>query len=342
MGRGFGLGALILIAAFASVLVFSPPTPRATGTASPPSPSSAGGATPAHSSQPLHDYGPVPAGVPVLFGAAASDPRWLTAFDWQGKARGTLKLPAPLSHELVPEPHCFVQEDPQTFDAVLYVDVPGQPLNKRVGVIVNEGSAGQSGVSAVECNFHRNFAIAVRTAISAPSDAWVIRLSDASKLGHWSYDATLGIVPSTDGLLLAENGANGGVTRIRSIPDGAVMSNLPAIDAVVAFSDDDRYVVVAPVVSVAPIRVMDWRTKDEVWHYGFPNGRALEVAVNSGTGDLAIAIGTEEQYYNLTQDRTLSMVIVHPDGTADEVPGKYTWILPPYADGYYPYKGAPP
>jgi hypothetical protein len=332
--RGSGLGAAILVLAFVSVLVFSPPAPPAA------SPTNAATASP--SSQGPHDYGPVPAGLPVLYGAAASNRQWLTAFDWQGNARGTLKLAAPLSHELIPEAHCFVLEDLQTFDEVLYVDVPGQPLNRRVGVIVNEGSVGQSGVSAVECNFQRNFAIAVRTSVSGTTDAWAIRLSDAAKLGHWTYDATLGIVPSTDGLLVAENGANGGVTRIRSIPDGAVMSALPAIDAVVAFSDDDRYIVVAPVVSVAPIRVMDWRTKAEVWHYGFPTGRAMKVAVNAGTGDLAIAIGTDEQYYSVIQDYAYAMVIVHPDGTAEEIAGKYFWILPPYADGYYPYKGGPP
>lgn len=316
----------VVVAAAASVLVFAP---------------RAAGHQPSASAQTLPDYGPVPSGVPLIYGAAPTNPQWLTAFDWRGTPRGTLKLASPLTHELVPEPHCFVLEDPQTFDEVLYVDVPGQPLNRRVGVITNEGSLGQTGVSAVECNFQRNTAIAVRTAVSSPSDAWVVRLTDATRLGHWSYDAVREVVPSPDGSLLAENGAGGSVTRIRSIPDGRVLRNLPAADAIAGFSDDNRLVVVRPVVSVAQIRVLDWRTGDEVWHEGNA-GHVMNVAVDPGTSDLAIAIGTDEQYSGLTQDYAYSLVIVHADGGADEIPGRYFWILPPYADGYYPYKGGPP
>lgn len=337
MARGFAAGIVILVAALVLVLVFSPPTTRPQASAPEPSPTSRS----SPSSKPLHDYGAVPAEVPVLYGAAPSNPQWLTAFDWHGNPRGTLKLAAPLTHELVPQPHCFVLEDQQTFDEVLYVDVPGQPLNMRIGVITNEGSLGQTGVSAVECNFQRNLAIAVRTAASVPSDTWAIRLSDAAVLGHWSYTSTLSVVPSTDGSLVAENGANGGVTRIRSIPDGAVVATLPAVDAVSAFSDDDRFAVIGPVVSVAQIRVIEWRTGAEVWHYGLA-GWAMRVAVNPGGGDLAIAIGTDEQYHNLTQDYAYALVIVHPDGSVNEIPGRYAWVLPPYADGYYPYKGGPP
>jgi len=306
------------------VLVFSPSVPRLQALPS---------------VQSLRDYGPVPTGVQLLYGANSSNPLWLTAFDWQGNPRGTLKLPAPLSHELVPQPHCFVLEDQQTFDEVLYTEVPGQS-RRRVGVFANEGSLGQTGVEAVECNFGRNFGIAVRTAVGRPTDAWVIRLSDAARLAHWSYETVLGVIPSTDGSIVAENGANGSVTRIRSVRDGAVLSTLPATDHVLGFSDDDRFAVIGPVVSVAPVRVIDWHVAGEVWHYGGA-GWVMRVAVNPGAGDVALAIGTDDQYYSLTQDATYSMVIVHPDGSTSEIPGKYAWILPPYADGYYPYKGGP-
>ena len=331
MARGFALGILILAVALISVLVFSPSGQHMKGVVP----------TSLPSSPLLHDYGPVPAGVPVLYGAAPSNPQWLTAFDWQGHPRGTVKLAAPLMHELVPEPHCFVLEDQQTFDEVLYVDVPGQPPNKRVGVITNEGSLGQVGVEAVECNFQRNFAIAVRAGLGLSTDSWAVRLSDAALLGHWSYDSTLNVVPSSDGSLIAENGANGGVTRIRSMPDGAVVKSLPAVDAVDGFSDDNRFAVIGPVVSVAQIRVIDWRTGNEVWHNG-GSGWAMRVAVNPGTGDVAIAIGTDDQYRNLGQDYTYPLVIVRADGSATEIPGKYAWVFPPYGDGYYPYKGGPP
>jgi hypothetical protein len=334
MRRGLALGILVVLAAVVSVLVLSPRVPRPQGSVSTPAPS----ASPTDSGQSLHDYGPVPPGVPVIYGSAPSNQLWVTAFDWQGTPRGTVKLAGPLAQVLAPEPHCSVVQDQQTFEQVLYVDLPGQAVSKRIGVIVKDGSVGQSGVSAVECNFQHNFAIAMRTCISTPCEAWAVRLSDAALLGHWSYTDVLSVVPSTDGSLLAENGANGSVTRVRSIPDGRLLATLPAEDAIGAFSDDDRYAVIAPVVSVAPIRVMDWRSKAEVWHYDFSTGRTMMVAVNPGTGDLAIAIGTEDQYYNLIQDYTYSVVIVHADGSANAIPGKYFWIFPPYADAY-PSKG---
>jgi hypothetical protein len=326
MRQGVALAAAIVVAAAASVLFLSPPLPHLSAPQVP---------------RALRDYGQVPTGVPVLYGAAPSNRQWLTAFDWQGQPRGTVKLTAPLSHELVPEPHCFVVEDAQSLDEVLYVDIPGQPLNRRVGAITREANAGQVGVEAVECNFARNMAIAVRTAVGRPTDAWAVRLSDAGILGHWSYGATLYIVPSTDGSLLAENGENGGLTRIRSIPDGAVVATLPPEDAIGAFSDDNRFAVIGPVVSVAQIRVIDWRSRSEVWHYGIA-GWVMRAAVNPGSGDLALAIATDDQHGGLTQDDTYSLVIVHPDGTADQIADRYAWVFPPYADGYYPYKGGAP
>jgi len=43
---------------------------------------------------PLVDYGPPPAGVPLLYVHDPNNPSWLIAFDWSGKPRGTVKLPA--------------------------------------------------------------------------------------------------------------------------------------------------------------------------------------------------------------------------------------------------------
>lgn len=129
-------------------------------------------------------------------------------------------------------------------------------------------------------------------------------------------------------------------TVILAGPQASILAPQPHCSVVIgAFSEDDRYAVIAPVVSVAPIRVMDWRAKTEVWHYDFSTGRTMMVAVNPGAGDLAIAIGTEEQYNNLVQDYTYSVVIVHADGSANAIPGKYFWIFPPYADAYPPKGG---
>jgi hypothetical protein len=41
---------------------------------------------------PLADYGPPPAGVPLLYVKDPTNPSWLIGFDWTGKPRGTVKL----------------------------------------------------------------------------------------------------------------------------------------------------------------------------------------------------------------------------------------------------------
>jgi hypothetical protein len=41
---------------------------------------------------PIADYGPPPAGVPLLYVRDPSNPAWLIGFDWSGKPRGTVKL----------------------------------------------------------------------------------------------------------------------------------------------------------------------------------------------------------------------------------------------------------
>jgi hypothetical protein len=45
---------------------------------------------------PVADYGPPPAGVPLLYVHDPNNPSWLIGFDWSGKPRGTVKLAADL------------------------------------------------------------------------------------------------------------------------------------------------------------------------------------------------------------------------------------------------------
>jgi len=45
---------------------------------------------------PAVDYGPPPAGVPLVYVQDSKNAAWLIGFDWTGKARGTVKMPAPL------------------------------------------------------------------------------------------------------------------------------------------------------------------------------------------------------------------------------------------------------
>src|SRR5579864_3074795 len=151
MGRGIAIGIFVVVGAAVCALALSPPVPRPQ-LAVTTSPSPQASSSPSTTGVPPHDYGPPPAGVPLIYAADPTDQQWITAFDWQGKPRGTIKLASPLSHELVVEPHCYVLEDQQTYDDVLYTVLDGQPPI-RVAVIANEGSLGQTGVEVVECNF---------------------------------------------------------------------------------------------------------------------------------------------------------------------------------------------
>lgn len=339
MARGIAIGIGILLAAAAGTLLLSPRPPHPQPVAAVASPSAQPAASASPTPVPPHDYGTPPAGVPLIYGGDPANQLWITAFDWQGKPRGTIKLAAPLAHELVVEPHCYVLEDQRTYDDVLYT-VLGPAAPRRIAVIGNEGSLGQSGVEAVECNFQANLAIAVRTAVMVPTDTWAVRLSDGAKLGHWSYagDGTRDVVPSSDGKLIAEVGTES--TRIRSIPDGAVVATLPHA-AVYAFSGDDRFVLEGPASDPAPMRLVDWRTNHEVWKSA-GNGWPSPVQVETGSGDIAIAVSSQDQWFSVNEDPSKPIVIVHADGTETDLPGKYAPFFPPYADGSYPYKGGPP
>jgi len=221
-----------------------------------------------------------------------------------------------------------------------YTVLDGQ-TPKRIGVIVNEGLVGQIGVEAVECNFQADLAIAVRSGvIGQPEDAWALRLSDGATLGHWAYAGTgvASIVPSSDGGFIAENGPQS--TRIRSVPDGAVVGTLPSAN-VYAFSGDDRFVVEGPGTDAGPVRIVEWQTGRQIWQ-SQDNWWPDPIQVTAGIGDVAIALASPEQISNLTQDNAKLVVIVHADGTEADLPGRYVPLFPPYADGYYPYRGGPP
>jgi hypothetical protein len=331
MARGATILIGILGGAALLVLMFSPQVPRPKPAASTASPS------PSASRQPA-DYGPPPYGVPLIYAADPANPMLITAFDWYGHPLGTIRLSAPFSTDLVPEPHCYVAEDPQTADEVLYTFLPGGP-QKRVTVITNEGSINQAGVQAVGCSFGNDLAIAVRVAVAIPVDTWAVRLSDGKILGHWSY--TYGevenVVPSSDGRFVAENSRD--ATRIRSIPDGTVLATFAA--HVYAFSDDDRLVLTGPTESPAPIRLVDWQLGREFARYQ-GEGWPLQVAVRPGSGDVAVAVGTEDQYHGLSRDATRSIAIIQSNGVEVDLPGRYIPLFPPYANAGYVGKGGLP
>jgi len=48
---------------------------------------------------PAVDYGPPPAGVPLVYVHDPGNPSWLIGYDWSGKPRGTVKLPADIAQD---------------------------------------------------------------------------------------------------------------------------------------------------------------------------------------------------------------------------------------------------
>jgi hypothetical protein len=218
---------------------------------------------------PKGDYGPPPAGIPLLYVQDSNNPSWLVGYDWSGKARGTVKLAAPvdpighaapaiqqqpdgsgfvvgfnpkdgnatyldrLGRPIVgnPQPECVVRVDRQTFVWTLSTKLPNQ-AERQVAVIARDKGIGQTGISVGACSFQTDKTVLVRTTISWPSEIWVLRLSDGKVLSHHTYTAgTLtDVVTSRDAAYISENfNDSNAVSRIRRESDRLVIS--PAANA---------------------------------------------------------------------------------------------------------------
>lgn len=79
------------------------------------------------------DYGPPPAGVPLIYLADKNHPGWYTGFDWSGKPRGTIKLPQaidPLSNLVQsPDGSFFVVDNGKGGGGGPFYDRLGQPIS---------------------------------------------------------------------------------------------------------------------------------------------------------------------------------------------------------------------
>lgn len=98
------------------------------------------GSVPAASpnASPLVDYGPPPAGVPLLYVHDPGNPSWLIAFDWSGKPRGTVKLPAavvgdPSTVKMAPDGSGFEVGGTYKGGSGTFLDRLGQPIVTQIG-----------------------------------------------------------------------------------------------------------------------------------------------------------------------------------------------------------------
>jgi len=176
------------------------------------------------------DYGPPPAGVPLIYVHDPNHQSWLIAYDWQGKPRGTVKLASnPGYVQAAPDGSAFLAPDGAYLDR-LGSPITGPPAPQSTGipgglwaddghhlcfvevdpqtyawslstqqpgeavhpvaVIAHDPGLGQSGIAAVSCSLQNNLAILVRTTIWWPSEIWAVRLSNGRLLSHHTYAMT--------------------------------------------------------------------------------------------------------------------------------------------------------
>lgn len=176
------------------------------------------------------DYGPPPAGIPLLFVHDPNHASWLIGYDWSGKARGTVKPPQYLASTTVigmsPDGQEFVAAEPNgsrflldrlgnpvpgepagfwaddnqhqcvvgvnltTYVWTLYTQQVGTSL-RAVGDITHDQNASQTKIDVAACSFRSDKAILVGMKATSAADIWVMRLSDGTVLAHHTYPELL-------------------------------------------------------------------------------------------------------------------------------------------------------
>jgi hypothetical protein len=206
---------------------------------------------------------------------------------------------------------------------------------------------GQVGYSAAACSLKSNRALVIRTAVAWPTDWWLVQLTDGAIIRHTTFPSVYlrNVVGSDDAAYVAENPSTGKpdpglssapYTVIRSAADGAEVGRL--IEYVVepdGFSGDNSLVLVhgkQDVYQTGPARIIEWRTGRVLWTG--PDGRQLNrIRALPGGRDFALAFSAPPQFVPPGCGPTIAcqqivdplhdIVIVHRDGSATNVPGRY-------------------
>ena len=79
---------------------------------------------------PLADYGPPPAGVPLLYVHDPNNVSWLIGYDWSGNPRGTVKLDpsAPFAVQMAPDGSAFEAGGTYKGGTFQFFDRLGRPI----------------------------------------------------------------------------------------------------------------------------------------------------------------------------------------------------------------------
>jgi hypothetical protein len=206
---------------------------------------------------------------------------------------------------------------------------------------------GQGGLSTAACSFKSNRALVYATAVAWPTDWWLVQLTDGAIIRHTTFPSEYlrNVVGSHDAAYVAENPFMGKpdpglssapYTVIRSTGDGAEVGRLT--EYVVepgGFSGDGALVLVhgkQDLNQTGPARIIEWRTGRVLWTG--PDGRQLNrIRALPGGRDFALAFSAPPQLVppgcgptipcRQAVDPLYDIVIVHRDGSATNVPGRY-------------------
>jgi hypothetical protein len=204
---------------------------------------------------------------------------------------------------------------------------------------------GQVGYSAAACSFMSNRAIVIRTAVAWPTDWWLVQLTDGAIIRHKTFPSEYlsNFVGSEDATYVAENPFTGKpdpglssapYTVIRRTADGVEVGRLIEY-AVAGFSGDGSLVLALgkqDLYQTGAVRIIEWRTGTVLWTG--PEGRKLNrIRALPGGRDFALTFYAPPQVVPPGCGPTIAcrqiidplqdIVIVHRDGSATNVPGRY-------------------
>jgi hypothetical protein len=194
------------------------------------------------------------------------------------------------------------------------------------------------GFTLVGCSMRNDRAIVTRGVYGVDDHLWVIRLSDGKILAHRTYAANqlANISTSPDTTLVVENSAKSSgqiaaaapSTVIRRASDMSVVRTLDASAGVLGFNSDSSMALVntSPWVSSGVpthLQLIEVQTGKVLWHYeGDEVLAGLPLAQPNGKDFALMLKGTADS----TQHPSVTVVLVHGDGTATVIPGSYVHL----------------
>ncbi|HXC76902.1 MAG TPA: hypothetical protein VNU19_07615 [Candidatus Acidoferrum sp.] len=239
---------------------------------------------------PVADYGPPPAGVPLVYLHDPNDPSWLIGYDWSGQPRGTVKLatdvaPDPSKVEMVPDGSGFEVGTNYKGDTGVFLDrlgrrvavAPGAPDvanaiwadDNRHQCVITFSSTGVWGLATqVPGQALHPVAVIARdngvgqNAISLAACSFQNNLAIAERTVI-AWPAELWVIRLSDGVILAHRAfPPSALSTVVASPDGVYLAENSAKGPQLAGADAS---LAAP--STIILRISDWQVVDSLDPY---------------------------------------------------------------------------